>query len=862
MDVGQLLSNSLSPDAGVRANATEQLEAASRDHFDQYMSLLSQQLANEQSPSHIRNASGLALKNALSAKDITRRAEAHQKWKNLPIDLRSQIKSATLETLGTNDSKAGQSAAQFLAAISAVELPSNEWPELMPRLVENVQITNPEHIKQASLQAIGYICEVVESDALAAQSNAILTAVVQGARKDEPSPAVRLAAVSALYDSLEFVRENFEREGERNYIMQVVCEATQATETPVQVAAFGCLVRIMQLYYDKMRFYMEKALFGLTVLGMKHDDEQVALQAVEFWSTVCEEEIEVALDNQEALELGERPERESFQFAKVAMPEVLPVLLQLLTKQDEDADEDDWNVSMAAGTCLQLFAQCVEGQIVQPVLSFVEQNIRSSDWKFREASVMAFGSILEGPEPEALKPLIQQAFGILLSLMSDPVLQVKDTTAWTLGRVSDFCITAISNDQHLPQLVQVIIQSLQDNPRIISNACWTIMNLAEQLGGSDEQPSAPISPFYEPLFGALLRVTETAPHENNARTSAYEALSTMVSHSAADVLPMVSNLTNIVLQRLQQTGQMRAQILSADEKVQFEELQGNLLSVLTSITRRCGSDISPVADRIMTILLELEQSQPRQSVVHEDIFLAISAICNSVNGHFAVYLDSFAPFLYSALQNHEEFTMCSIAIGLIGDISRALGDKVQPYCDNFMSALLQNLQSPVLNRTVKPNILSCFGDIALAINENFAKYLDVVMQLLQQASGVSYTSDASFDMIDYVNALREGIVEAYTGIVQALKGSPQSQALANHVQGMFTFLSVCHGDAETPERLRRAIIGLIGDLAESFPQGQLKPFLQQDWVAECLKMGRARGVQQSTKEVAKWANEHVKIATR
>lgn len=64
----QLLSNSLSPDAQVRAAATEQLESASRDHFDQYMTLLSQQLANESSPSHIRNASGLALKNALSAK--------------------------------------------------------------------------------------------------------------------------------------------------------------------------------------------------------------------------------------------------------------------------------------------------------------------------------------------------------------------------------------------------------------------------------------------------------------------------------------------------------------------------------------------------------------------------------------------------------------------------------------------------------------------------------------------------------------------------------------------------------------------------------------------------------------------------
>ena len=82
--------------------------------------------------------------------------------------------------------------------------------------------------------------------------------------------------------------------------MQTVCEATQSPSVSVQVAAFECLVRIMQLYYDKMQFYMERALYGLTILGMKHEEEKIALQAIEFWSTVCDEEIELALDEAEA----------------------------------------------------------------------------------------------------------------------------------------------------------------------------------------------------------------------------------------------------------------------------------------------------------------------------------------------------------------------------------------------------------------------------------------------------------------------------------------------------------------------------------------------------------------------------------
>lgn len=54
-----------------------------------------------------------------------------------------------------------------------------------------------------------------------------------------------------------------ELQGERNYIMQVVCEATQAGDADVQVAAFECLVKIMSYFYDFMQMYMEKALFGV-----------------------------------------------------------------------------------------------------------------------------------------------------------------------------------------------------------------------------------------------------------------------------------------------------------------------------------------------------------------------------------------------------------------------------------------------------------------------------------------------------------------------------------------------------------------------------------------------------------------------
>ena len=57
--------------------------------------------------------------------------------------------------------------------------------------------------------------------------------------------------------------------------MQVVCEATQATDIQVKVAALQCLVKIMSLYYQYMESYMGPALFAITLEAMKSEAEEV-----------------------------------------------------------------------------------------------------------------------------------------------------------------------------------------------------------------------------------------------------------------------------------------------------------------------------------------------------------------------------------------------------------------------------------------------------------------------------------------------------------------------------------------------------------------------------------------------------------
>lgn len=62
------------------------------------------------------------------------------------------------------------------------------------------------------------------------------------------------------------------------------------------------------------------------------------------------------------------------QFVKRALQPLVSLLLSQLTKQEEgqDLDENMWNVSMAAGTCLALIAQTVGDDVVGLTMPYVQ----------------------------------------------------------------------------------------------------------------------------------------------------------------------------------------------------------------------------------------------------------------------------------------------------------------------------------------------------------------------------------------------------------------------------------------------------------------------------------------------------------
>ncbi|XP_071148249.1 importin subunit beta-1-like isoform X2 [Mytilus edulis] len=873
MDLVSILEKTISPDQNELEAAQRFLEEASQNNLQELLKSLSDILRNGANSAVVRMQAGLQLKNALYSKDQTIRQEHQQRWLTFAEEIRNYIKQNVLLALGTETIRPS-SAAQCVAYIACTELPHGLWPDLIAALTTNV--TNPEStemMKESTLETIGYICMDIDPEILQTQSNEILTAIVHGMKKEETSNYVRLAATNALLNSLEFTKANFDKETERHFIMQVVCEATQSTETRisgVRVAALQCLVKIMSLYYTYMEHYMGPALFAITMEAMKSDVDEIALQGIEFWSTVCDEEVDLAIELSEAAEQGRPPERTSRFYAKGALQYLCPILLVCLTKQEELDDDDEWNPCKAAGVCLMLMATCCEDDVVPHVLPFVQKHIRDQDWRYRDAAVMAFGSVLEGPDPQKLKPIVEQAMPMLIELLKDSSVVVRDTAAWTVGRVCELLPDSVIDEKTLNPLLIALVEGLTAEPRVASNVCWAFSSLAEAAYDNAETTDENAEPntyclssYFESVVDKLLQTTDRADgNQHNLRNAAYEALMEMVKNSPKDCYAIVQKTTLIILEKLDRVLQME-NIMMASDKAQYNDLQSLLCATLQSVLRKVTPEDAPkISDQVMSALLRMLSSsaQIKTGGVQEDVLLAISTLVEVLGENFLNYMEAFKPYLGVSLKNFEEYTVCLAAVGLVGDLCRALGQKVLPYCDEIMMMLLENLGNSTVHRSVKPQILSVFGDIALAIGPYFKNYLEYVLNTLQQASQAQ-VDKTDYDMIDYLNELRGGCLEAYTGIVQGLKGEgDQPNADVNliqpHVGHIMSFMEHIALDEDHSDENVAAACGLIGDLCTAFGASML-PLVDKEPITGLISKGR-RGKASKSRTLATWATKEIR----
>ena len=82
---------------------------------------------------------------------------------------------------------------------------------------------------------------------------------------------------------------------------------------------------------------------------------------------------------------------------------------------------------------------------------------------------------------------------------------------------------------------------------------------------------------------------------------------------------------------------------------------------------------------------------------------------------------------------------------------------------------------------------------------------------------------------------------------------PIVQLLVSHAPAIFELVQKVLADDNSGEPLDKLAYGVIGDLADAFPNGELKPLLLAEWIAASLVL--RKGYDKETKTTVKWARE-------
>ena len=95
--------------------------------------------------------------------EIARQTDYANRWLALDDATKNKVKQDALMALASPTGKIGTVAAQVVSAIAAVELPHGQWMDVVGILLGFVSDAANVNLRVATLQAIGFICEALQS---------------------------------------------------------------------------------------------------------------------------------------------------------------------------------------------------------------------------------------------------------------------------------------------------------------------------------------------------------------------------------------------------------------------------------------------------------------------------------------------------------------------------------------------------------------------------------------------------------------------------------------------------------------------------------------------------------------------------
>ncbi|KAL7257340.1 hypothetical protein ACSBR1_003612 [Camellia fascicularis] len=722
-----LLEQQMSPTSD-KSQILQQLHHYSQlPDFNNYLAFI---LARaEGKPMEVRQAAGLLLKNNLRAA-----------FKSMASPYQQYIKSESLPCLGAADRHIRSTAGTVISELVQVGGVFG-WPELLHTLVQCLDSNDLNHMEGA-MDALSKICEdipqVLDSEMPGLTErpiNVFLPRLLQSFQSSHASlRKLSLGSVNqfimlmpqVLYLSMDKYLQG----------LFILANDPAADVRKLVCAAFVQLIEVRPAFLEP---HLRNVIEYMLQVNKDPDDE-VSLEACEFWSAYCEAEL---------------PPENLREF----LPHLIPILLSNMVYADDDEslvvseedgslpdrdqdlrprfhssrfhgsenaeDEDDdvvniWNLRKCSAAALDILSNMFGDEILPTLMPIVQSQLSTTDdvaWKEREAAVLALGAIAEGCI-NGLYPHLLEIVAFLTPRLDDKFPLIRSISCWTVSRFSKFIIQIINHQEGREQFDKVLMgilrRILDDNKRVQEAACSAFATL-------EEEAAEELAPRLEIILQHLM--CAFGKYQRRNLRIVYDAIGTLADAVGGELNQ--PKYLDVMMPPLIAKWQQ----LSNSDKDLFP-----LLECFTSIAQALGTGFSQFAQPVFQRCID---------IIHSQYLAKINPVSSGVqyDGEFIVcsldLLSGLTEGLGSGIESlvtqsslRDLLLQCCIddapdvrqsAFALLGDLARVCPIYLQPRLSEFLDVATKQLNTPKLKETIAVANNACWaiGELAVKVVSPF-----------------------------------------------------------------------------------------------------------------------------------------------
>ncbi|GMP37440.1 hypothetical protein CsSME_00009121 [Camellia sinensis var. sinensis] len=691
----------------------------------------------EGKPVEVRQAAGLLLKNNLRSA-----------FKSMSPPYQQYIKLELLPCLGASDRQIRSTAGTIISVLIQIGGVFG-WPELLHTLVKCLDSNELNHMEGA-MDALSKICEdipqVLDSDMPGLTErpiNVFLPRLLQS-----PHASLRKLSLGSVNQYIMLMPDVLYMSMDK-YLQGLFILSNDPT-AEVRKLVCAAFVQLIEVRPSFMEPHLRNVIEYMLQVNKDHDEE-VALEACEFWSAYCETQLPpenlreflprlipvllsnmVYADDDESLvdaeDDGSLPDRDQ---------DLKPRFHSSRFHGSENAEDDDddivniWNLRKCSAAGLDVLSNVFGDEILPTLMPVVQAKLSTNDdetWKEREAAVLALGAIAEGCI-SGLYPHLSEIVAFLIPLLDDKFPLIRSISCWTVSRFSKFIVQGIGHQERREQFDKVLMgllrRILDNNKRVQEAACSAFATL-------EEEAAEELAPRLEVILQHLM--CAFGKYQRRNLRIVYDAIGTLADAVGGELNQ--PTYLDIMMPPLIAKWQQ----LPNSDKDLFP-----LLECFTSIAQALGTGFSQFAQPVFQRCINIIQSQqlakvdPVSAGVQYDKEFIVCSL-DLLSG-LAEGLGSGIESLVSQSSLRDLLLQCCMddapdvrqsAFALLGDLARVCPIHLHPRLSEFLDVASKQLSIPKLKETISVANNACWaiGELAVKVRQEISPIVMTVISCL------------------------------------------------------------------------------------------------------------------------------------